>query len=142
MFQANQVQDTRPVFFDTWAKHKKGDTLTPLETALLDIMLAHPEYHQVLDNRNSANKTFFAELGEDNPFLHMGLHLAVREQVATNRPTGIQSVYQALIKQHAPLDAEHMLMQCLADSLWLAQKNHQMPDENAYLTSCKVLVKA
>ncbi|WP_204318325.1 DUF1841 family protein [Serratia marcescens] len=40
------------------------------------------------------------ELGETNPFLHMGLHLAVREQVATDRPQGIRTVYTKLIEKY------------------------------------------
>jgi hypothetical protein len=32
----------------------------------------------------------FTRPGEgENPFLHMGLHLALREQIATDRPAGI-----------------------------------------------------
>ena len=37
--------------------------------------------------------------GQLNPWLHMGLHLAVREQVATNRPHGITEVHAKLAAQ-------------------------------------------
>ena len=77
MFQAKNIQDTRPFFFDTWEKHKRSKPLTPLEAQLIDVILSHPEYHALLDNPKLAtDRTYFAELGETNPFLHMGLHLA------------------------------------------------------------------
>ncbi|MCH9689746.1 MAG: DUF1841 family protein [Gammaproteobacteria bacterium] len=138
MFQAENVQDTRPFFFETWAKYKQSQPLTPLEDQLIDVILAHPEYHVVLDNpKRTADKTYFAELGMSNPFLHMGLHLAVRDQVKTNRPPGIQSAYNTLSSQlKAPLEAEHQLMQCLEDCLWRAQQHNTMPDESAYLQAC------
>ncbi|MDX2345942.1 MAG: DUF1841 family protein [Legionella sp.] len=138
MFQANNTQDTRPFFFEAWKKHKQSVPLTPLEVQLVDVILAHPEFHAVLDNPNSAsNHTYFAELGDTNPFLHMGLHLALREQISTNRPDGIHQAYQNL-NQHIknPLDAEHLFMQCLEDCLWRAQKNNTIPDESAYLQAC------
>ncbi|MCH9755918.1 MAG: DUF1841 family protein [Gammaproteobacteria bacterium] len=142
MFQAENVQDTRPFFFDTWEKHKHAKPLTPLETQLLDVILAHPEYHAVLDNPSlAANRTYFAELGDANPFLHMGLHLALREQISTNRPQGINNAYKTLsTRLKSPLEAEHQLMRCLEDCLWRAQQNNTMPDEAAYLAECLKLI--
>ena len=142
MFQTDTVQDTRPFFFETWAKHKKSATLTPLEAQILEVMLAHPEYHTVFDQADlTINRTYFAALGDTNPFLHMGLHLALREQISTNRPTGITEVFNTL-KTHpnTPLDAEHLLMQCLEDFLWQAQQNNHLPDESAYLAACQALI--
>jgi hypothetical protein len=142
MFQAKNTHDTRPFFFETWAKHKQSKPLTSLENQVLDVILAHPEYHAILDNPKLAtDRTYFAELGDTNPFLHMGLHIALREQIGTNRPAGIQKAYQNLsARLNAPLDAEHLLMQCLEDCLWRAQQNKTMPDETAYLQACIALV--
>jgi hypothetical protein len=65
----------------------------------------------------------------------MGLHLAVREQVATNRPNGIKDVFNRLIKRFQdPLAVEHLIMDQLAECLWLAQKNNLPPNEEYYLS--------
>jgi hypothetical protein len=142
MFQAKNTQDTRPFFFDTWKKHTQSKPLTPLEAQVLDVILAHPEYHAMLDNPSLAtHRTYFAELGDTNPFLHMGLHLALREQISTNRPDGIRNAYQHLIKHlKTPEDAEHLLMHCLEDCLQHAQQNNTLPDEPAYLQACLALI--
>lgn len=64
----------------------------------------------------------------------MGLHLAIREQVTTNRPVGISAIYTKLIqKYNDPMTVEHLLMEQLAEFLWLAQKNNLPPDEALYL---------
>lgn len=138
MFQTHNIQDTRTFFFETWEKHQQSQPLTPLESQLLEVILSHPAYHPVLAQRaSSENRTYFAELGEVNPFLHMGLHLALREQISTNRPDGIRHAFETLLQRfQTQHEVEHLMMRCLEDTLWLAQKNGTMPDESAYLKAC------
>jgi hypothetical protein len=138
MFYDN-ITDVRQQFIRCWSNYQQRKPLSPLESQLIDVILAHPEFHATLEANNVLERQFFPELGETNPFLHMGLHLSVREQVHTNRPAGIHAIYQQLCQRHSPLDAEHALMNCLAESLWLAQKNQTLPDEQAYLTACRAL---
>jgi hypothetical protein len=100
-------------------------------------MLAHPEYHAVLDHPEQFKAEDFQE---GNPFLHMSLHLAIREQINTNRPAGIASVYQTLSQQSGDaLMAEHKMMECLGQFLWEAQQNQAMPDEQVYLEALRKL---
>jgi hypothetical protein len=70
----------------------------------------------------------------------MGLHLAIREQVATNRPQGIVSIHDTLSKRmgnaHA---AEHAMLEPLAETLWEAQRNGRAPDEQVYLEKLRKL---
>ena len=83
-------------------------------------------------------KEWTPESGETNPFLHMGLHLAIREQINTNRPVGIQTIYQQLVqRKNDPHEVEHLMMEKMAEFLWAAQRNHQLPDESAYLEALK-----
>jgi len=70
----------------------------------------------------------------------MGMHLAIREQVSTNRPAGITDVHQRLANKHGSAsEAEHRMMECLGEALWTAQRNNTAPDEQAYLTCLKRL---
>ncbi len=70
----------------------------------------------------------------------MGLHLAVREQVSTNRPAGIAEVFELLRKKSGDRHAaEHQALDCLAEALWTAQSNNTAPDEQAYLESLRRL---
>ena len=72
----------------------------------------------------------------------MGLHLAIREQVATNRPFGIADTFKALMKIHQdPLAVEHLIMEQLAECLWRSQKNNLPPDENEYLNALNQMVR-
>ena len=64
----------------------------------------------------------------------MGLHLGIREQVATRRPAGIEKVFDTLTKQLGDVHAaEHRMIDCLAETLWEAQSRNTAPDERKYL---------
>lgn len=127
----------RKIFFDAWHKHKEKKLLEPLEAQLIEIILLHPEYQTVLDDpANNQTKDFNAS----NPFLHMSLHLGIREQVSTNRPAGIKEVYLQLSDKYQDVHkAEHKMMEYLAKLLWDAQQSGKMPDETEYLEGLKKL---
>src|SRR5262249_54054612 len=86
---------------------------------------------------------FSPEVGLQNPFLHLALHLAIREQVATDRPRGIAHVHARLCGRlgdaHA---AEHAMLQPLAQTLWEAQPNGTPPTEQRYLQRLEQLSRA
>lgn len=135
MFYGDTIQETRQMFFISWEKYQQKQVLLPLENEIVQVILAHPEYHKILENSQTVQQqTYFPELGETNPFLHMGLHLGIREQIATDRPLGINAIYHQLIKKYADLlKVEHLMMDQLAECLWHSQKNNLPPDEHVYL---------
>ncbi|WP_299880623.1 DUF1841 family protein [uncultured Cocleimonas sp.] len=130
-----QREQLRQFYCDTWDKHlKQKQTLTDLEQQVTAVIKEHPEYHGLLENKEaSVNAEYLPEMGENNPFLHMGMHLGIREQVTTNRPVGIAELYQRLVALKGVHDTEHEMMECLSEAMWQAQQNNIAPDENSYL---------
>jgi hypothetical protein len=113
--------------------------LSPLESQIASVIQEHPEYHDVIAH-SSTDSEFTPARGQSNPYLHMGLHLAIREQLATNRPAGIRAIFEQLAAGCGdPHRAEHAMLECLAESLWEAQRRHAMPDEAAYLEKLRQL---
>jgi hypothetical protein len=135
MFYGDTIQETRQMFFSSWEHYLQKKILSPLEQQIVHVLLDHPEYQSIIGQVNKFQEhSYYPELGETNPFLHMGLHLGVREQVATDRPLGITLVFKQLLKKYQdPLTVEHLIMDQLAECLWLSQKNNQPPDEQQYL---------
>jgi hypothetical protein len=127
--------EVRQFFFDTWAKFKKQQALSALEAMAVEVMQMHPEYHPVLDTpERYLDQAYFPEMGETNPFLHMSLHLSLLEQISIDQPPGIAGIYGALLqKSGSALEAQHDLMDCLAETIWQAQRSGQPPDSEAYL---------
>lgn len=124
--------ELRKMYADAWQKHLDKTPLSPLEAQIAQVVEEHPEYHDAVGRE--LGQDFTVEGGKTNPFLHMGLHLSVRDQVATDRPPGIAAIFSQLTHmagdRHA---AEHRMIDCLAEMLWEAQREQQPPDEFQYL---------
>lgn len=133
---------TRQLFRSAWQKFLNKDALEPLEKQIVDLLKDHPEYHSLLTGSdNLLDHDFTAEDGSENPFMHLSLHLALREQVGTDRPSGISSITRSLLLKHGDGHAvEHMMIDKLALFLWEAQRQSRAPDEQAYLQSLKELL--
>ena len=131
MFARNRTE-TRRFFHESWRKRCAGLPLEPLEALGADVVAAHPEYHvQVTDKRPIEGD------GADpvgNPFLHLGLHVALLEQLQADRPTGIRAEFIRLKAHHPDIhQTEHRIIEILADALWTAQSRGAFPDEAQYL---------
>ncbi len=128
----------RLVFCESWRKHGEGLPLDPLETLIRDLLLQHPEYQPLMADPERALTAGDAD--EPNPFLHLGLHLALREQVQTDRPPGVAAAYRAIVAATGDAhQAEHRMMACLEAVLHEAQRNGRPPDEAAYLAALHAL---
>jgi Domain of unknown function (DUF1841) len=140
-FFAGQNRDQmRRMYLEAWRKFSSKAPLEPLEAQLAAVISEHPEYVTWLEAGDQAlGAEFTPEGGQQNPFLHMGLHLAIREQVATNRPAGIAEVHQKLSARLGVHDAEHAMLEPLAETLWDAQRQGRMPDEQVYLERLRKL---
>jgi len=138
MFTTDRNQ-LRQMYKSAWEKFQLQQALSPLEMQIADVIKEHPEYHPFIVH---TEKDFPPEQGQTNPFLHMGLHLGLREQVSTNRPSGITSICRQLVElKKTPHDAEHAMIDCLAEAMWSSQVNNSPPDEDAYLNCLKTLLK-
>ncbi len=129
------------MYLDTWKKYTHRQPLEPLEAQVAAVIAEHPEYVAWLESGDAALAADFTpQGGRQNPFLHMGLHLAIREQVATNRPPGITAIHETLSKRMGDTHAaEHAMIEPLAETLWEAQRNGRTPNEFAYLEKLRGL---
>ena len=142
MFYGETVQDTRQMFFSSWKKYQQKEPLLPLEQQIVAVILDHPEYFAMLDApAGHQDQRYYPELGQTNPFLHMGLHLAIRDQISTNKPDGITAIYKKLLKKYnEKLIVEHLIMDFFAECLWTAQRNNNLPNDQQYLKALTQLL--
>ena len=141
MFGQDREQLRR--FFQTsWDKRLTGQALQPLERLVAEVIAQHPEYHACLADEEQLQQDFGPEQGQTNPWLHMGMHITIGEQLGADRPSGIRSAYQRLVlSQGDSHAAEHAIMECLGAVLWEAQRSGAVPDEQAYLACVKRLAR-
>jgi len=134
-------QKLRQQFYDAWQKYQQNSVLTPLEDEIVGLILHHPEYEFIFQDENSlAEYETNPPENSTNAFLHLSLHLSIREQVSTNRPEGIQVVYQQLLEKVGdPHEVEHRMIECLGKIMWEIINNNKALDEQEYLDMLRKL---
>ena len=141
MFVQNST-DSRRFFMGVRKKMLTQELLQPLEAMIANILNEHPEYNGLLtDEEKAFSDEYLTNNFDVNPFLHLGLHVALQEQLDANRPAGIASIYQShrmrgLNDEH---QLRHLMMGCLSNSLYKSQTSNAMPDEAEYLECLKCI---
>lgn len=141
IFSGQNREQMRQMYLDAWRKYTARQPLEPLEAQLAAVIAEHPEYVPLLESGPQVlDSDYTPEGGRENPFLHMGLHLAIREQVATDRPPGIAQIHHSLSQRLGdPHAAEHAMLERLAETLWESQRSGRAPDEQRYLERLRSL---
>jgi hypothetical protein len=131
MFEPSRDQ-VREMFFGAWRKYRAGEPIAGIESLALDVILLHPEYHGVLSLPGKFRDKDYTD--ETNPFLHMSLHVALEEQLSIDQPPGIVRLFNELVlRTGGKHEALHHALECLAETMWRAQRDQAPPDAAAYL---------
>jgi uncharacterized protein DUF1841 len=138
MFEPSRDQ-VRQFFFDAWRKYRGHEVLSALENVAVSVILLHPEYHPVLDHpERYRDREYRPESGDTNPFLHMSMHLAIEEQLSIDQPPGIKAEFARIASRLGDRHAAcHEVLECLAETVWRAQREGSAPDTPAYLECLK-----
>ena len=133
MFNPSRDQ-VRQFFCEAWRKHRERLPLVGAELAAADLAARHPEYQPLLDDPDGAlTGEWTPEGGQMNPFLHLSLHLAIHEQVSIDQPPGIRAAFDALRAKMEVHAAEHVLLECLGETIWRAQREGGQMDAADYV---------
>ncbi|HUW99037.1 MAG TPA: DUF1841 family protein [Acidiferrobacter sp.] len=128
----------RQVFYTAWQRFQDHTPLDGVEAMIVEALLAHPEYQALFAHSPPPDNAHT----DTNPFLHLGLHIALAEQIATDRPPGVIAEWTRLCTLTGnPHRAHHLMMESLEETLFEAQQQNQMPDEAAYLARLRELPK-
>ncbi len=131
MLYTQDRTEQRKFLANAWQKFLDKKILDPLEDQLTQVIEIHPEYHSLIQN---IELDYFPEQGEVNPFLHINLHLSLREQLSINQPHGIKEIYQKILAKSVDgHEAEHKMMDCIAEMIFSSQKNNTPMDHQAYI---------
>ncbi len=130
MFSQNRDQ-LRQVFQASWDKYQQQQPLQGVESLIVAVIQQHPEYQPLFADAAALHQDYTQQT---NPFLHMGMHITLAEQLQADKPDGIRRLYQRLLRRMSdPHQVEHRMLDCLAQVLWESQSTGRPPDEAAYL---------
>jgi hypothetical protein len=134
MLYGSRRETYRQVFVDTWARFRAGQPLDAMGERIVSVLQRHPEYHALLADRDLALAADYPpELGMSNPFAHLSLHIALLELLASGQPPGIVQEFAELCARHGRDAAEHLVVDCLGELIWQAQRDGRDPDLGALL---------
>ena len=139
MFGQNREQ-LRRFYQQVWEKRRANAPLAGVEQIVAQVIEQHPEYHALIDDPQALERDFHVEDGQTNPFLHMGMHITLAEQLGSDRPAGIRGLHQKItLRTGDAHQTEHKMMECLGLVLWEAQRAGKPPDEEAFLECMRKL---
>ena len=134
LIQPSQA-DVRRFFCGTYAKARSGATLEPIEILASQWIDEHPEYHANFADLDAALASMLnADPTQENPFLHLSMHLSISEQCSIDQPRGIRQAVELLAARLDSLhEAHHTAMECLGRMVWESQRSGRPPDGAAYI---------
>ena len=137
-----QLRAHRQIFWDAWHKAQAGLPINALEVRIARVIEMHPEHHHFFDDMEDFLERDFQVDDGMNPYLHLSLHLALEEQLATKQPAEAARAmdHMITIKKMDRHDALHKLLEILAETVYYAQRSGQEPDTVAYATRMKALL--
>jgi len=139
-----QLRAHRQIFWDAWQKAQANMPLNALEVRIARVIALHPEYHPLFDDMEAFLDRDFGVDSGINPYLHLSLHLALEEQVATHQPPQAAAALEHLM-QHRGMDrhaALHVLLEVLAETVYVSQRQGCEPDVAAYQCRLQELLSA
>lgn len=129
----------RQQMLTAWQKAQEQQQLTTLESQIVSCIMQHPEFHETFNDAHAAlNRDYRTD---NNPFLHLSLHISLEEQIRTNRPAGITDIYKNLCHKNGdPHQIQHQMLDIMANIMWDAQQNNSIPDDKTYITKLQQLM--
>ncbi len=139
----NTLRAHRQIFWDAWQKAQADLPLNAMEVRIARVIKMHPEYHHFFNDMEDFLERDFQVDDGMNPYLHLSLHLAIEEQLATKQPIEAAKLMevQMIEKKADRHDALHMILEVLAETVYESQREGREIDPLAYAQKIKVLLQ-
>lgn len=120
----------RQLFYNAWQRHLAGQPLSEFDHGIVEVLRCYPEYIRAM-----RPESIDVEGGE-NPYLVLGAHMEVKEQIRLDRPAGIRSL---IAQSSKGIDyVESVMVELLVHTLKAAQLGNKPPDYKVYLSELRI----
>ncbi len=108
----------RAYMAEVWRKLNDNEDMTVEEDLLAEQMQAHPEYASFWEDEEMLEHQFDPER-EENPFLHISLHVMLERQITSNNPSYVRAAVERLeARGEDPHEVRHALLRILVGEIW------------------------
>lgn len=117
---------------EIWRKVNDNADLSEEEDLLAEQMQAHPEYSDMWESDEMAAH-LFDPTREENPFLHVSLHVMLERQIRAGEPACVLRAVERLeVEGEDPHDVRHTLMRILVGEIWSVMAHKRPFDVKHY----------
>jgi hypothetical protein len=122
----------RAYMANVWQKVNNNDDLTEEEELLAEQMQAHPEYEEIWSDQSLADH-LFDPTREENPFLHVSLHVMLERQIVSGEPPCVGRTVERLeTLGENPHEVRHALLRVLVQETWEVMTRRRPFDVKRY----------
>jgi len=129
----------RAYMAEVWRKTNDNEDLTEEEELLAEQMQAHPEYGEMWESEEIADH-LFDPTREENPFLHISLHVMLERQAHSGNPPCVARTFERLEAAGGdPHEVRHAMLRILVQEIWRVMAEHQPLDVKRYCEQIETL---
>ena len=122
----------RAYMAEIWRKVNDNKDLTEEEDLLAEQMQAHPEYGDLWESEEMAEH-LFDPTREENPFLHVSLHVVLERQIRSGQPPCVRRTVERLeVQGEDPHDVRHAVLRVLVGEIWEIMTQQRKFDVKRY----------
>jgi hypothetical protein len=127
MLNPQSPSEVRNFFREAWRRFQAREPITPLQALLVSVLEVHPEYAAQWQPEEAAEAR---DPDTAATFIHLSLHVALREAITADRPTGVRDIWNRLACALGDVhEAEHRMMACLQSVLSDAATHGRPPGD-------------
>jgi len=117
---------------EVWRKLNDNEDLTEEEDLLAEQMQAHPEFGALWESEEMPDHLFDPSR-EENPFLHVSLHVMLERQIRSGEPPCVARTVERLERlEEDPHDVRHATMRILVSEIWEVMTQRRQFDVKHY----------
>jgi len=125
---------------EVWRKMNENADLTGEEELLAAQLAGHPEYGEIWENKEMGDHFFDPTKQEENPFLHISLHVMLERQIQSNNPPCVSKTIERLTALgEDPHDVQHAILRILVQEIWEVMIRRRSFDVKRYCEQIEAL---
>jgi len=129
-----ELAQNRDYYFRLWERVQSHEPLiSPEEALAAEVMKAHPEFHEIWNSPELYKGREFNGSAEENPFLHVAMHVVIEAQLRTGEPPIVREYAQERL--NLGIDAHevaHELAKTFVAQLFKALRSGKLFDHERY----------
>jgi len=127
---------------DTWEMAMAGAELEGEDATMAEVLKQHPEYFDLWEQVDTLPPGEEVLRDGVNPFVHVGIHQTVENQIANHNPPQTAETLEALMRAgYTRHEAVHAIGAIVSDEIFAILKDNRPFNETSYAKALRALAR-